>query len=249
MKINILINALPKSGSLYIVRTIADSLSCERMRIGTRGFNFAQADAEATDRFVQNEKSVAQDHLAPSPYNLDVLYYSGLVQFVVLFRDPRDALVSMAHHLEREDVVSNPWHWCLFVSSGIISKEYYLLNWNEKVEDLINKYFPTMMGWMKQWLQVMETDDRFNIKVMTYEEFNRDKDVFVNNIFRFYGLQDPPIEIAWPADSNRIDKNINLDTHFRKGKIGSYLEELSPEQIKKTNSLSDAKLFHRFGWL
>jgi len=249
MKINILINALPKSGSLYITRTIAATLSCEMMRIGTRGINFSQAQVDATYNFIQKERSVAQDHMAATKYNLDVLYYSGLTKFVVLFRDPRDALVSWAHHLEREDVVNNPWHRCLLISGGIISEQYYSFSWTEKLDDLINRYFPIMAEWIKKWVQVIESDNRFNIKIATYEEFNHNKNTFIENILRLYCIDIQSTQIAWPSDSNRIDKNINLDTHLRKGKVGSYLEELSSGQIKKLNSLYDKELFSRFSWV
>lgn len=246
-KINILINALPKSASLYIVRTLASTLSCETTRIGTRGVNHSQADVEAVFNFLKKNKAVAQDHLVSSNYNLDVLYHSKLTKFIVLFRDPRDALVSWAHHMEREGAANNPWHWSLMVSSGIISENYYNLSWKEKLNDLIRNYYPIMLEWMNRWVKV-ESDSRFNFKITTYEDFVSDKEAFIKSILRFYGLFDGNTRIVWPGDSQRMSKNINLDTHFRKGISGGYLEELSSNQIILLNSNKDVDLFQRFNW-
>ncbi len=246
-KINILINALPKSASLYIVRTLASTLSCEIMRIGTRGVNFTQTDIEATYKFLIKDRSISQDHIIATKYNLNALYYSGLTKFVVLLRDPRDALASWAHHLEREDVANNPWIWSLIVSSGIISENYYSLSWNEKLNDLIRYYYPIMLDWINRWVKV-ESDNRFNFKITTYEEFVSDKEAFIKSVLRFYGLFDGSTKIVWPSDSQRMSKNINLDTHYRKGISGGYLEEFSSNQIILLNSNKDIDLFQRFNW-
>lgn len=244
----ILINALPKSASLFIARTIAATLDCKTMRVGTRGVNFSQADSEAIYNFINTNRAVAQDHIAPNQYNYKILYYSGLTQFVIVFRDPRDALVSWAHHLERMDIVNNPWHKWLLVSSGIISERYYELNWHEKLNDLIRNYFPIMIDWINGWVHLASSQDRFKIMIKTYEEFITDKTAFIESILKFYNLSIDQKQIVWPSDSHRISKEINLDTHFRKGVVGSHYDELLRNQIEWINDKIDKDLFKRFHW-
>lgn len=245
---HILINALPKSASLFIARTIAATLNCEMMRVGTRGVNSSQADPEAICQFVDTYRAVAQDHIAPTQYNFKVLYCSGLTQFVVLFRDPRDALISWAHHLERNDIANKPWHKWLIVSSGIISEQYYDLSWDNKLNDLINNYYPIMIDWINGWVRLACEQDRFNIMIKTYEEFITDKPAFIESILKFYGFSLDQNQIVWPSDSRRMSNMINLDTHFRKGIVGSYHDELSKDQIQCINDKIDKDLFERFGW-
>ncbi len=246
--VHILINALPKSASLFIVRTIAATLDCETMRVGTRGVNFTLVDPEAIHHFVNSNRAVAQDHIAPTQYNSSMLYYSGLTQFVVVIRDPRDALVSWAYHLEREDISKNPWHEWLLFSSGIISEQYYKLNWHDKLNDLIKNYFPIMIDWINGWVMFESTIDKFNIMIKTYEEFIADKPTFIESILKFYGFPIESSEIIWPSDSRRISNTINLETHFRKGIAGSHLDELTKDQIQWINKKIDTDLFERFNW-
>ena len=218
------------------------------MRVGTRGVNYTQADPEAIYHFITTHQAVAQDHISPTQYNFKILYYSGLTQFVVVFRDPRDALISWAHHLERKDIINNPWHKWLLVSSGIISEQYYELNWHNKLNDLIKNYYPVMIDWINGWVHLASNQGRFNIRIKTYEEFIADKSEFIESIFNFYGFTVGQNQIVWPSDSRRMSNSINLDTHFRKGIIGSHHSELSRDQVQWMNNKIDKDLFKRFGW-
>ncbi|MCP3943386.1 MAG: sulfotransferase domain-containing protein [Desulfobacteraceae bacterium] len=245
---NILVNCLPKSSSLYIVRTIAETISCDTIRLGSRGVNYSQIDPVAAYNFCLQKKNVSQDHIAPTKFNLDILYYSGITKFILIFRDPRDALVSWVHHLEREDAAGVQWHRNLLYASGIISEFYYDLTWNEKIDDLIKHYYPIMIEWMRGW-ELLSRDERFSIKIKTYEEFLEDKTQFIEDILEFYGLlKEYQKKIIWPKISARKSNNICLDTHFRKGVSGSHLSEFSVEQIKSINAKKDQNLFRQFNW-
>jgi hypothetical protein len=169
-----------------------------------------------------------------------------LTKFVILIRDPRDALVSWAHHLERKDIINKNWHKWLLISSGIISTDYYSFAWNEKLNDLIKNYFPVMLDWIKGWLKIIDTSDQFTILVKTYEEFVDNNEVFLMDILNFYGIAVQQDKIVWPSDSKRYSNTINLDTHFRKGIPGSYLDELSKDHIQRISKQIDNDLFKRF---
>ncbi len=246
-KTNILINALPKSASLYIVRALAATLGLEQTRIGTRGMNRTQVDVLAAHEFLAGDRTIAQDHIAATSYNLDLLYYVGLRKLVVMFRDPRDAMVSWAHQLERDDVVGNRWHWALMVSSGIISEDYYDLSSRRKLDVLIERHYPLAQEWMRGWLAA-ESGGRLEVGIRTYEQFVEDPEVFVRGLLAFFDV-DPRREILWPKDTGRrISTTIRGDTHFRRGVVGSHRDELSPQQVARLNAGADAEMFERFNW-
>ncbi len=247
---SIIINALPKSASLYVVTTLAKTLSFTMFnnvqRIATHGLNHSHVDSKAVQDFIKQNGAIAQVHIAPVKYNLDILYYSGLTKFVVLFRDPRDALVSWAHHLERKDV-NVPWVQNMQFASGMISRDYYKLSWKEKLQDLVDNYYSIELDWISEWVNV-ESQNIFDILFVTYEEFNSNKEIFIKKILHFLGLLKNDTSIIWPGESKRTDGNINLSTHFRRGVIGSHTDELTRTQVNILNTQSDKKLFDRFNW-
>ena len=244
---NILINALPKSGSLYIARTLSTTLSCEMIPIGKPQGPFHFIDTEALYNFLSKPKSVCQEHIPATDFHLNALHISGLKKIVIQFRDPRDAIVSWAHHIERQDIAQSPWIQCFLISSGNIPENYYTLDWQNKLDHLIKHFYPQMIDWMKGWLRAAQ-DDRFSIMINTYEKFVDDKESFIQKLIEFFDLHKEDLEIQWPSDSSRMDKNINLDTHFRRGISGSHLDELSALQLEKVNSGMDPDLAKQFGW-
>ena len=247
---SIIINALPKSGSLYIVLTLAKTLSYTMFnnvqRIVTHGLNHSHVDSKAVQDFIMENGAIAQVHIAPVKYNLDILYYSGLTKFVVLFRDPRDALVSWAHHLERKDV-NVPWVQNMQFASGMISRDYYKLSWEEKLQDLVDNYYSIELDWIREWVNV-ESHNIFDILFVTYEEFISNKEIFIKKILHFFGLLKDDTSIIWPGESKRIDGDINLGTHLRRGVVGSHTDELTRTQVNILNTKSDKYLFDRFNW-
>lgn len=218
------------------------------MRIGTRGVNFTQVDPQAIDHFLTTSSAISQDHIAPTEYNSRFFLHSGLSKFAILKHDPRDALVSWAHHLERKDIINKNWHKWLLISSGIISKDYYSFEWNEKLNDLIKNYFPIMLDWINGCMKLIDSSDQFSILVKTYEEFVDNNEAVLMDIFNFYDIAIQKDQIVWPSDSKRYSNTMNLDTHVLKGIPGSYLDELSTDQIQLISKQIDSDLFKRFNW-
>jgi hypothetical protein len=93
----ILLNTMPKSGSVYIQKSLSEILSFGTMYLGNRYGLIDQIDVQAAHTF-SGGGFVSQNHLAPSPENLQVLRHFKL-KMILHLRDPRQALLSWIHYL------------------------------------------------------------------------------------------------------------------------------------------------------
>jgi hypothetical protein len=244
---HILINGSPKSGTLYLSRAICNVLQCDSMRISSRGVTESQVDAEAIYSFVKGKSCVAQQHIAPTKYNVDVLQVFKLTKFILILRDPRDVLVSWAHHLLREDIRDNKWHFALTHASGIICEKYYDLSWDEQLDTLIDNGFELFQKWEKGWLDYLQ-DKRLDIFLLRYEDFAVDNYGTINSIMDHFDVKNTFGKKILP-NIEKMNGEIDRSTHFRKGKAGIYAEELSEKQISRLNGKVDRELFNRMNWL
>ena len=197
--------------------------------------------------FVEGKSCVAQQHIAPTEYNIDVLQVFNLTKFILILRDPRDVLVSWAHHLLREDIRDNKWHFALTHASGIICENYYDLSWDEQLDTLIDNNFKLFQKWQKEWLDYLH-DKRLDIFLLRYEDFAVDNLGIINSILDYFEIKNNlGSEILPNIEKNNGD--IDRSTHFRKGKPGIYAEELSVKQISRLNRKVDGELYSRMNWL
>jgi hypothetical protein len=96
---SLLLNTLPKSGSVFLMHTLSETLGCGRLHLGNMYSLIDQISLEKMRAFAKGGW-VVQDHLAPSLENLQILRHFGC-SMVLHVRDPRQAMVSWLHHLDR----------------------------------------------------------------------------------------------------------------------------------------------------
>ncbi|MBS0624217.1 MAG: hypothetical protein JSS62_06325 [Verrucomicrobia bacterium] len=99
----IFINTMPKSGSVYIISVLEQSLKhfgYQFTRVSQLRFHDDYMDPLMILRMI-NVPFYAQGHVDATDYNLDVLaiYFP---RFILNVRDPRQAMLSWLHHIEVE---------------------------------------------------------------------------------------------------------------------------------------------------
>jgi len=247
-KVHIFVNAQPKSASTFIEGSLRLTLGCPQVRIVTRGLNHSVVLPKDLEDFLSHECATSHGHLAPTLYNLKILDFLGLNKFVLTVRDPRDTLVSWGHHLERSDAKENKWHHAMMIASGIHPADYYNHSWEKKLDILIEFFLPVIQEWLRGWINVLENDSRFDIKVVRYDDFLTDPNNAIGDILFWYGLKMKPDEIIFPDNSGPTMAGINLATGFRRGAIGSHLDELTGIQRKILEKKLDPEVYDQFGW-
>src|SRR5262245_18325616 len=89
-KKSILLNTMPKSGSVYTAKTLAAILGLDLRYIGHQYVLVDQINVHLA-RMIGGGGYVSQNHLSPSPENLQIIQHFKL-KMILQLRDPRQAL-------------------------------------------------------------------------------------------------------------------------------------------------------------
>jgi hypothetical protein len=145
----------------------------------------------------------------------DMLISIGLIKPTFIYRDPRDAALSIYEY--GQEAITNPTASNAF--SGIRTVEEAI--------DFISPYIDFAKGWI-------QSDHTFSVK---YETLLSEFDLVVPKLVEFLDINldaDHALTLVehFKAGQNKTSKKL---THFMKGKVGRYLEHFSAEQIELCN--------------
>ena len=149
-------------------------------------------------------------------------------RFVLLVRDPRDALVSQYFSFGRKK------------SSHRLPKnnaEAFIKRVEEQPELSIDDYVVQAANNLRIKLEVYRDSLNFDLGLTRrYEDVFFDKETFLGEIFGHFGIGVPADVIARVARDNDIRPEKEDDTkHIRKGMPGDHAEKLQPATIARLN--------------
>ncbi|XP_013882951.1 sulfotransferase 6B1 [Austrofundulus limnaeus] len=159
-------------------------------------------------------------HLCPD--NIPKTFKEKNPKILVVFRNPKDTLVSYFHFCNSNPVLpSKPWDsfFTDFMSGNVAWGSYfdYALAWDKRMDD------PQVL-------------------VITYEELKQDLTSGVRQISTFFGfsLTDAQIQQITGASSFNAMKESSANSHgnmgqvfFRKGEVGDWKNHFTPEQSQE----------------
>jgi hypothetical protein len=99
LKQGILLNALPKSGTVHMARSLAKILGAGIIHLGNQYRLVDQINFKAAEEFSRGGY-ISPNELSPSSENIELLKYFRL-KMVLHLRDPRQALLEWVHHVDR----------------------------------------------------------------------------------------------------------------------------------------------------
>lgn len=232
----IFVNTLPKSGSVYIV-------NCLKKNLSHKGYSFIRI---SKDRFhddylntsllshIKNKKYLSQEHVDASETNLRILK-KALPKFVLHLRDPRQAMLSWVHHVEKVQLN----HKFLWSEDICPPEEYFTWPFEEKIDWQIEHYLSACVDWIEEWCNAIDSGG-LDILVTTFEEMKQDQDAFFKRILKFYNLNTPDFQtIPFQPGKN----------HHRKGSVDEWKIVCTPNQIARINEMVSDELLERFGWI
>jgi len=230
---SIFINTLPKSGSVYIYSTLCEGLKKSFCRISLNTFPEDIINIKNFKEFVKSN-SLTQEHLNASERTIQLLE-KYQVKFVLHVRDPRQALLSWAHHLNRYRLA--PGLHDLYKPR--VPRLYFTWKLEQQLDWLIENHFPHFVQWIADWLKVYK-ENRLQMKLMTYEHFHENPNQYFEEILDFYDI--PLSAFSIPS----IPKEVS--THYRKGMIDEWRDVFTLEQQRRVNELIPEELFSEFSW-
>ncbi|MEP4379760.1 MAG: sulfotransferase domain-containing protein [Alphaproteobacteria bacterium] len=226
---HIVLVSMPKSATVFITRSLQLSAGLEEIQICNSGPLVQQISPQGLWRFANAPSAIGGQHMPASDYNIEMLRQAGIERVTLLLRDPRDAVISWWHHLYRPDVRSFGWHHAMLVAARTSPDNFYELAPENALDTLIEMYLPRLLSWQNQW----EAETRVSKQIIRYEDFVTNKTETISKILGFHGISAGKIEFPEIDQSDSIDST----THFRRGEIGSYLDEMSTAQIERTNQI------------
>lgn len=232
----ILINTMPKSGSVYIHKHLGQALGMPFSNLGN-GYTLADQVHYWNAKSFAAGSSIAQNHFEPSDINVQILD-RVIGRWVLHIRDPRQALLSWVHHLDllkaegRDDAL-------LWVVPAAPSG-YFERSLADKIDWNIAHYFSALVAWLLGWLKVYDRG-RFNILLTSYDELITDERRLFDRILDFHGIPRQRFQFT-PLPKDR-------DVHFRKGDPEEWRSVFSGPQIDACNAHLPDGLLDRFGWI
>ncbi len=222
----IFINTLPKSGSVFISGTIAQSLGVKPSRISLNYFPFDVIDINMLDQFIE-AGGVTQEHLDASPTNIHFLG-KFLPKFVLHIRDPRQSMISWAHHVKRYRNEGKTHQlegaWSVVPPEDMADKSVsYLLDW------YIDNYLTASVTWINGWLEAIGQHQELDILLSKYEDFHQDNQQHIENILKWYGVDMSNVELP------QLERNMRF--HYRSGSTNEWQQLLDERQIERAGVL------------
>ncbi len=232
----ILLNTMPKSGSIYMQKALAKILDCNTLDVGNRYALIDQIGLRDA-RTLTGGGYVAQTHLAPSLENLQLLQHYRL-KMVLHLRDLRQALLSWVHHIDwvsGGDDASEPLLYC----APRPPAAYFASSLTAKIDWQIEHYLPQLTAWVTQWLAIADAKT-IPVLITHQDTLRTDEKALFDSILAFHRLR---FDYTLPKLPRTLE-----DTHFRRADPMEWQRTFTPEQAARATALIPTALRQRFGW-
>lgn len=216
----------------------ADSLTVEQA-IGLRGrVQQSLAAAASGSRFVKTHSALL--HV----YGADTIDMSVTAGAIYIVRDPRDVVLSFAHHLgeSHERIVE-------------------LMATDNAHTDASASMMPDVIGSWSQHVESWTAQSSPGLHVVRYEDMLRDTQKCFAGVTRFLGLDVPPPRLNAALRNSSFkalaeqerkrgfrERSGHADRFFRKGVAGAWRRELAPELARAVAQRHRVQM-QRFGYL
>jgi hypothetical protein len=233
----LLINTLPKSGSVFLLRNLEQILEVDSIRIKWGGLTKASVADRALEKLAFGNR-ICQEHLPAHDHILAALELK-VPRLVLHLRDPRQALVSWTHHINRAHEIG------LHVSTfhgveGRLPAGYFDQPIGDQLAWQVENVLPTSCKWISDWLDVVEKPGELSILVTTFDELAADGRKILERILDFYEIDYDPqwIKVAPPVPGKR---------HYRTGGA-DWRSTYTPELLERATAMVSERERERFGW-
>ncbi len=246
MENHLLTTGVPRSATTFVRQALSRTLSFPIIPICNSATIYQQLIPEKLFEFVASPGAISGQHMPATEFNLRFLEAAGIKRISVQVRDPRDAIISWWHHLEMASAQQQTWQRYVHYATGLVSRDYASFTVEQKLRDIVQHAYPGFQAWMKDWARVIDSDRRFTVHVLRYEDFVADPRSAIRALLAFFGHTEDPILPS--LDEGPTDGGIKLMTMFRKGEVGSYMQDAPADLIMALDARLDGELAERFCW-
>jgi hypothetical protein len=237
----IFIAGYPKSGTTWVENFISNipGYNPRVLHGDLENMRNHNLPSNAFKYFPKYGYSSVKTHINPTDANIKVLRDRGVKKIVVMYRDPRDIVVSNYYHVLK----SNPWKKTdsFYLDYKKVSKEEAMLHSLNMVSEDFQQW---LYGWEDKCLEVSDIECYF----LRYEDILKDSKLKFREILNFYeinlnstGLNKIVSKITLKRKSFKPEEgNIGNRSTLRNGISKSWKYEMN----SKVKLISSEKLKH-----
>ncbi len=232
---SLMLVTLPRSGSVYLWRTLAEGLGLPMVRTSLSNFPDDHL-VPAQLGYLTEHGGVSQEHLDAKPETVTRLKDVGLTP-VVNVRDPRQAMISWLHYLDAEFQThgrkmffqDTPENWAAF-------------SFEEKADWCVDNHLPKLVSWIDGWLAAEEHLP--GLLFTTFEDMKADESGFFDRLLDHWGIE--PAAFSHP----HLDEATRRETaNFRSGQTDEWVAAFSDDQKARASAIIPAAMKSRFSWI
>lgn len=168
--------------------------------------------------------TVTQQHCRASDANVHLMQAFG-IRPIVLVRNIFDSVISLLDFYTDRGAYFNTY----------FRADFQQLDETTKVDLLIDNVIPWYFQFVASW-DLVERQQRLEIKWLTYEDLTADKTNAVQDVLRFYGLGAPDAAIAAKVKETESESR---EIRFNKGVAGRGKIRLTDQQKERIRRLSN----------
>tara|TARA_Y100000590_G_C15620014_1_gene977206 strand:+ start:504 stop:1388 length:885 start_codon:yes stop_codon:yes gene_type:complete len=180
-------------------------------------------------REINNKLYVIRGHTPSTEINIKNIN-KFFKKCICTFRDPRDVIVSIKLHLDKNLSTSSFRDYGLnrILPWKTINLDHYANSSNkERFELVINNILPSIAEMSNDWVISSETNNYFVVK---YEDLITNPIENIEKIMSYYNLQIRLDKIEKTVEKLNPRKENPIFTYFSKGKIGIWKDYLNSDQ-------------------
>jgi hypothetical protein len=187
------------------------------------------------------------DAFTYTPYGYPLISKSATAGVIYLLRNPLDVAVSFAHHgastVER-------------MVQKMAEEDFAFVDNPQRLHTQLRQRLLSWSGHVRSWVD----EPGLRVMVMRYEDLKADTMAVFRAIVRFCGLDVDQARIEKAVRFSQFEQaqkqeaqhgfseRMGADAFFRKGQVGAWREELSPELAQKMIA-DHGPVMQRFGYL
>ena len=234
----VLFVTMPKSASIYILLRFVGGLRVPPCRVSLDLFPVDHVVPSWAESLALGG-AVCQEHIDASAANLRQLSTAGLTRLIIHVRDPRQAALSWAHHL---DSLTGERARLGRLVSPLPPDDYAPWPLGDKLDWVIDHHLPLLVAWVEGWVRCADdAASEMEVLFTRYEDFRQDEGAFVRSVLRFHGID----EGAFSDTPVSISKD---KLHMRKGEAEEWREVFTADQQHRAGAMLTDELCARFGW-
>jgi len=224
---------------MFILHSLMGICRLRSLQTGDHGFPYGSIDGDGLKRFAKG-CAIDQGHYMPSSKNLFLLKREGINKVVVHVRDPRQALLSWVHYVDKLHK-NNIVYTELDIELPL---DYFDKTLEEKIDVMIECWYPHLIGFIDGWLRYQrEGVSRWDVEVLIteFKKMKNTPELLFDDIFKFYGID----QSTFPSD---VMHHKGTHSHFRKGELDEWNSVFTAEQIRRTSESMTDEMYDEFGW-